>query len=59
VQGLEEMLGLLGADGWSQLNFLLSPNSALDDRTPLELLKQGRLAAVFDAATAFGEHGAL
>lgn len=58
VPGLEQMLRSLAADGWSQLTFLLSPNSALEDRTPLEVLGQGHVAAVIEAASVFGEHGA-
>jgi hypothetical protein len=60
VAGLEQMLVALGAtDAWGQLTFLLSPNSALDDRAPLDVLSGGEIAPVTRAALLFGEHGAL
>jgi len=59
LSGLEQTMNALGeTDGWMRLTFLLSPNAALDDIAPLDLLKQGRVSSVVGAAEIFGEHGA-
>ena len=60
VPGLDQMLAALGpTDGWGQLTFLLSPNSGLDNRSPLDFLNEGHIARVAQVASLFGEHGAL
>jgi hypothetical protein len=60
LPGLEEMLDKLeSADSWMQLIFLVSPNAALSGRSPLDLLREGRIAEVQGAAAGFGNHGAL
>ena len=60
IPGLDQMLLALGAmDPWGQLSFLLSANSALDNRLPIDLLREDQIAAVVRTAGAFGEHGAL
>jgi hypothetical protein len=60
LRGLEEMLDALHvSDGWMQLTFLLSPNADLENLSPLELLHAGRIPAVTEAASRFGDHGAL
>jgi hypothetical protein len=60
IAGLEQMLLALGTtDAWGQLAFLLSPNSALGNRAPLDLLREGQIAPVTHVATIFGEHGSL
>jgi hypothetical protein len=38
--------------------FMVSGNTRLNDRTPLEALRQGLLDDVLTAARALGEHGA-
>ena len=45
-------------DPWMQHIFMISRNTRLNDHTPLEGLRQGRLDDVLKAARAFGEHGA-
>lgn len=60
LPGLDQMLSALGReDAWMQLLFLLTPNSRLFDRSPLDLLRTGKPAAVITAARTFGEHGTL
>lgn len=60
LPGLDQMLLALGTtDGWGQLTFLLSPNSVLNNKPPLDFLREGQVAAVTKAANLFGEHGAL
>jgi hypothetical protein len=60
LPGLEQfLLALNRNDGWMQLIFLLSPNSSLGNRSPLQLLSDGEVDAVTNAAAMFGEHGAL
>jgi hypothetical protein len=59
VRGLEAVLEALQEhDPWMQHIFMVSRNARLDNRTPLEELREGRLDAVLKAARAFGEHGA-
>jgi hypothetical protein len=60
LPGLEEVLSKLDtADAWMPLIFLLSPNATLGDQSPLQLLRLGETAQVLNAASSFGNHGAL
>lgn len=60
LAGLEPTLKALAErDGWSQLTFLLSPNSLLKNRSPLDLLREGATESVINAASTFGEHGTV
>jgi len=61
IQGLKEVLPPLkksGADGWGQLLFLLNSNDRLDQRRPIDVLREGDVASVVDAARSYGQHGA-
>jgi hypothetical protein len=59
LPGLERLLLALNrSDAWMQLTFLLSPNLDLNNRSPLELLSDGRIDSVTKAASMFGDHGA-
>jgi hypothetical protein len=59
IAGLESVLDALKPhDPWMQHIFMVSRNTRLNDRTPLEELRQGRLDDVLKAARALGEHGA-
>lgn len=42
-------------DPWSQMAFMLNPNTWLDDATPLDQLRRGLASAVQDAAGVYGE----
>lgn len=58
---LEEVLEALGnRDNWEQLGFFLNPSTLLDDRTPLEVLRDRpqRTGDVLRAASVYGEQGA-
>jgi hypothetical protein len=44
---------------WMAASFLLSPNDWLGGKTPLDCLKRGDEAAVLNAASSYGEHGAV
>ena len=60
LEGLADVLAALGdRDGWEQLAFFLNPSAALDDRTPVEVLRKGKgnIAAVVAAAAVYGEQG--
>ena len=58
LAGLSEALAQLsGHDEWSQVIFFISKNPRLKDRTPIEMLKAGKLKEVLDAASVYGEHG--
>ena len=59
LNGLEAVLGeLKDHDPWMRVQFMLQPNSRLNDRSPLEALRGGDIASVRAAARALGEHGA-
>jgi len=59
VRGLEEVLSALAEhDEWMQNVFFISPNTRLAGRRPLELLREGEVPDVLDAAREFGRHGA-
>lgn len=45
-------------DPWMRHIFMVSRNTRLNDGTPLEAVRQGRLNDALKAAQAFGEHGA-
>lgn len=59
LPGLEAVLLELGnVDDWGQYIFLVSSNLRLDSRSPLELLREGRVLDVINAAKSYLEHGA-
>ncbi|HMC60631.1 MAG TPA: hypothetical protein VKJ01_15680 [Candidatus Solibacter sp.] len=59
VPGLEEVLSALsGHDPWMQNVFFLSPSSRLNDRRPLDVLREGRFEPAIEAARVFLEQGA-
>jgi hypothetical protein len=59
ISGLEDVLSKLHQhDPWMQMIFMLSPNSRLQGRSPLAVLREKNIDAVLTAASAYGEHGA-
>jgi len=59
LPGLKPVLGALREQSpWTILAFLLSRNARLEERRPLDLLRQGEVEPVLRAARAFGDHGA-
>lgn len=57
--GLEEVLGSFGVeDAWMRASFFLRENGRLDDKRPLDALRDGEIKGVERAACAYGEHGA-
>jgi hypothetical protein len=57
--GLKEVLDALsGHDPWMQSIFFANGNDRLNNRTPLDALRQGETEAVVRAAEAYGEQGA-
>jgi hypothetical protein len=59
VDGLSEVQDALATrNGYAVLNFLVNPDPRLGDRKPIDLLKQGEVAAVVAAAARVGEQGA-
>lgn len=59
IAGLEAVLDALkDHDPWMQHIFIVTRNMRLDERTPLEALRERKLDDVLTAARAFGEHGA-
>jgi hypothetical protein len=60
LPGLTEVLAALAWAGpWTQVMFLLNHNVWLDERRPLDALRQGRRDAVVEAAHRYAEHGAV
>ncbi len=49
---------LRGHDPWMQMAFFVNGNYRLDGKSPLELLRAGRLEPVLRAAESYGEQGA-
>lgn len=59
VEGLKEVREALGTENsWMILNFLVSPDSKLGNRTPIDLMKAGKLQRVLEVARRFGVQGA-
>lgn len=59
LPGLEEVLDELDLpDGWGQIGFVLSPNTRLSRKRPLDLLRAGMIDDAIWAAGAYGETGA-
>jgi len=59
VPGLEQvLLALADHDEWMQNVFFINPNTRLGGRRPLDLLREGEMQEVLDAAREFGQHGA-
>lgn len=57
--GLEEILEHLKVrNPWMQTAWMLNGNSRLSEHSPLEVLREGNLAAVLDAAEIYAEQGA-
>ena len=59
VPGLDQVLRVLAShDEWMQNVFFINPNTRLYGRRPLDLLREGEIQEVVDAAREFGQHGA-
>jgi len=59
VEGLKEVCEALPTKNpWSTLNFLINPESKLDGRRPIDLLRAGEIAIVVEAARRMGRQGA-
>ncbi len=59
VEGLKPVLQALPTkNGFAALNFLIHPDSRLDQRKPIDLLKAGEIDLVVEAARRVGEQGA-
>jgi hypothetical protein len=58
LPGMEETLAALDSFGeWSQVSWFINPNMDLDGRSPLSLLREGRVEPVVRAAHRYGEMG--
>ena len=59
LRGLEKVLQHLQVrDPWMQTAWMINGNTRLSGRSPLELLHEGNLDVVMDAAKIYGEQGA-
>jgi hypothetical protein len=59
LEGLPDILAALADhDEWTQNVFFINPNACLNGRRPLDLLRQGEVHEVLEAAKEFGQHGA-
>lgn len=59
VAGLKEVQDALPVESpWAVLNFLARPDDRLDGRKPIDLLREGSLPLVLEAANRYGEQGA-
>jgi hypothetical protein len=58
LEGLQDVLAVLQPhDEWMRTIFFVSKNPHLSGRTPVEMLRAGKLKEVLDAALIYGEHG--
>jgi hypothetical protein len=59
IEGLKEVQAALPVESpWAVLNFLAREDDRLSGRRPIDLLREGYLTLVVDAARRFGEQGA-
>ena len=59
VEGLQSVSKALPTEnGFAILNFLVNPNSQLGNAKPIDLLKNGEIEKVVEAAERYGEQGA-
>ena len=59
VEGLRAVQDAMSTrNGHTVLNFLVNPDPRLDNRRPIDLLKQGEVERVVEAAARVGEQGA-
>ncbi len=59
IEGLHAVQDALATrNGYAVLNYLVNPDPRLDNRKPLDLLKQGEITRVVEAAARSGEQGA-
>ncbi|CAN5893902.1 hypothetical protein BH18ACT11_BH18ACT11_13980 [soil metagenome] len=59
LAGLEKVLGSFGVeDAWMHASFFLRENGRLDDKRPLDAMRDREIESVERAARAYGEHGA-
>lgn len=59
VTGLREVQDSLSVESpWAVLNFLAQPDVRLNGRKPIDVLREGNLQLVLDAANRYGEQGA-
>jgi hypothetical protein len=59
IEGLAEILAALEhVDPWLRQAFMLGKNARLGEKRPVDLLRNGAIAPIVKAASAFGEHGA-
>jgi allophycocyanin beta subunit len=59
LSGLDEVFAELDKDDpWMQISFMVNPNIWLNEASPLEMLREGKVREVLLAARASGEQGA-
>ncbi len=60
LTNLEKVLDRLqDHDPWMQLTFFLNANDRLEGRSPLDMLRSGKVEPVLEAAASYGEQGAV
>ena len=59
LPGIREVLAVFQVDDpWMRVHFMLTGDRRLGGRRPIDLLREGKIEEVVQAATAYGEHGA-
>jgi len=59
MPGIRDVLdAFIVDDPWMRVNFMLTGDARLGNRRPVDLLREGRIEEVVEAAAVYGEHGA-
>jgi hypothetical protein len=59
LSGLKQVYSELQCSPWMKASFMLAPNTRLNDKSPLAVLRSGEIDQVVHAAKLLGEHGAV
>lgn len=59
LPGLKEVYAAIDANDWMKASFMLAPNTRLNNQSPLDVLRSGAIGPVIEAASLYGEHGAV
>jgi hypothetical protein len=59
INGLKQVYAALECSPWMKASFMLSPNTRLNDDTPITVLRRGEIDKVVQTCKLLGEHSAV